>query len=270
TYTFTNLPVYDEQGSEIDYTVNELPVDGYTTEIDQEDYNITNTQETIDIPIRKVWDDEEDQDDIRPTKVTVNLLNDSEVEKTAELSEENDLNHEFTDLPKYNSNGEEINYKVTENTVEGYSNSIEEDPENENGFVVTNEYTPKETSVTISKIWEDESNQDDKRPNSIQVQLYEVNGEVLNPIGDSVEITAADNWTYTWDGLDLNADGEPIEYTVEELNVPDEYDVSIDDENHGNIVITNSYEPETTDIAVNKEWNDADNQDGKRPNNVTV
>src|SRR5699024_8037202 len=69
SYTFEDLPVYNEEGKEITYTVNELDVPGYTTEIDG--FNITNTQETIDIPVTKVWEDENDQDGVRENKVTV-------------------------------------------------------------------------------------------------------------------------------------------------------------------------------------------------------
>ena len=37
---------------------------------------------------------------------------------------------------------------------------------------MTNSYTPGKTSVTVTKSWNDADNQDGKRPESIQVQLY--------------------------------------------------------------------------------------------------
>src|SRR5699024_7953690 len=94
-------------------------------------------------------------------------------------------------------------------------------------------------------------------------------GEVVED-ESPVTLTAGENWTYTWTGLDLNADGEAIEYTVEELQAPEDYKVSVNDNDHGNIIITNSYDPETTEITVNKNWEDENNPDGARPNNVTV
>jgi hypothetical protein len=33
---------------------------------------------------------------------------------------------------------------------------------------------------------------------------------------------------------------------------------------------TNTHTPETTSLGVNKVWNDANNQDGSRPNSITV
>lgn len=98
------------------------------------------------------------------------------------------------------------------------------------------------------------------------VHLY-ADGE---PQGEAVELTAADNWTYTWSDLDMNAEGEAIEYSVQELNVPEEYEVSVNDKNHGNIVITNNYAPELIENPVQKFWDDKDNQDGMRSDRVEV
>ncbi|MHC0552886.1 Cna B-type domain-containing protein [Salinicoccus sp. CNSTN-B1] len=98
------------------------------------------------------------------------------------------------------------------------------------------------------------------------VQLS-ANGEAY---GDPVEVTKENNWTHTWSGLDLKANGKNIDYTVEELEVPEDYEVSVDNEDHGNLIITNAYTPEVTEVSVSKEWDDADNQDGVRPEKVTV
>src|SRR5699024_7027151 len=155
---------------------------------------------------------------------------------------------------------------VTENFVSDYSTSIEEDAEVENGYVVTNSYTPEQTSVTVTKGWEDANNQDGKRPESIDVQLTADGEEIRDPQTLSEE----NNWTYTWEELDLNADGEPIDYSVEEVNVPEGYTSLINDADHGTIIITNSYTPEVTDIPVTKVWDDDEDRDRIRPNNVMV
>ena len=76
--------------------------------------------------------------------------------------------------------------------------------------------------------------------------------------------------TYTWQGLALNEEGEAIEYSVEELNVPEEYEAAYNNEDRGNIIISNSYSTQVTEISGTKTWNDADNQDGKRPESITV
>src|SRR5699024_9461637 len=198
------------------------------------------------IPVTKVWDDAGDQDGERPEYIILNLLNDrGEIVKSAEVDEQegNEWEYTFTNIPKY-ENGTEINYSVTENFVSDYSTSIEEDSEVENGYIVTNSYTPEQTSVTVTKGWEDANNQDGKRPESIDVQLT-ADGEEIR---DTQTLSEENNWTYTWKELDLNADGEPIDYSVEEINVPEGYTPSINDADHGNIVVTNSYTPEVTEI----------------------
>ena len=43
--------------------------------------------------------------------------------------------------------------------------------EEANKTTITNTYTPGKTSVSVEKIWDDNDNQDGKRPDSIQLQL---------------------------------------------------------------------------------------------------
>jgi len=270
TYTWDGLAL-NADGEEINYTVSEIePSEDYevsTNNNNRGNLTITNSYEpeTIDIPVVKSWDDSDNQDDIRPNNVTVNLLANGEVESTTILDAEGGWQHTFTDLPVY-ENGTEINYTITENTVEDYSTSIEADPEVENGYIINNQHTPDKTSVTVTKAWDDSNNQDGNRPNDIQVQLL-ADGETQ---GEPVTLMEAEGWTYTWSGLDANADGEAIEYTVEEINASDDYTVSVDNSDHGNIIITNSSEPELIDIPVQKIWEDADDQDEERPEQITL
>uniref|UniRef100_UPI00066C9442 Cna B-type domain-containing protein n=1 Tax=Streptococcus oralis TaxID=1303 RepID=UPI00066C9442 len=58
--------------------------------------------------------------------------------------------------------------------------------------------------------------------------------------------------------------GKEIKYTVTEEAVA-EYEATITD-----FTITNKYAPKEIDYKVTKVWNDANNQDGKRPESVTV
>lgn len=269
TYTWLELDTHAD-GEEINYSVEELNTpEEYEVSINDNDHGnmiITNsyTPAEIEVPVSKVWDDEENQDDIRPNNITVNLIaDDGGIVTTAILDEENDWQYTFTELPQFDD-GEEISYRVTENSVSEYSTSISQNEEEE--FVITNSYTPEETSVTVTKGWDDASDQDGARPESIEVQLLQ-EGE---PVGDVVEITAEENWTYTWQGLDVNADGEAIDYSVEEVNVPEGYSVGVNDTDHGNIILTNSYTPAETEIPVEKIWDDSDDQDRVRPGEVIV
>ena len=132
TFTFENLPKY-ENGKEISYTLEEVDVNGYTSEI--KDYKITNTHapETVTFNIVKEWYDYENNDGIRPNSITVRIKADDEEVAKAILSEENNWNAIFENLPKY-KNGIEINYEIVEDEVEGYtptiSNPIKENDNN--------------------------------------------------------------------------------------------------------------------------------------------
>ena len=72
-YSFANVPVY-ANGKAITYTVTEDPVAGYTTTISG--YNITNsyTPKTINLSGSKTWVDNNNQDGLRPTSITVDLI----------------------------------------------------------------------------------------------------------------------------------------------------------------------------------------------------
>ncbi|GIO17777.1 hypothetical protein J18TS1_08770 [Oceanobacillus oncorhynchi subsp. incaldanensis] len=271
THTWTELDVYQDGGQEINYTAEETNVpEGYeepTVEKVNGNVLITNnrTPDTVEIPVTKVWDDAENQDGVRPDSVTVNVINDaSEIVGTAELNEENGWTHTFEDLPK-NRNGEEIGYRVTEDSVAEYSTELETG--DDGNVTVTNAYTPEQTSVTVSKGWNDNDNQDGIRPEQIEVQLYA--GE--NEVGDTVILSAENDWMHTWSELDAYQNGgEEINYTVEEVSVPEGYEVSVNDADHGNILLTNHHEPEQTSVPVSKAWEDAENQDGIRPASITV
>ncbi len=85
-YQFDNLDVVDDAGNVIAYTVSEEPVEGYETTI--EGTNITNsrTPEVVKIPVTKFWKDNDNQDGVRPDKVTVRLLADGTEVASQELS----------------------------------------------------------------------------------------------------------------------------------------------------------------------------------------
>jgi hypothetical protein len=126
----------------------------------------------------------------------------------------------------------------------------------------------KETvDVSVSKIWDDEENQDGKRPESITVNL--MNGD---KVVESKTITEADEWKWTFEGVDkYDDDGEEIGYTVEEAEVNDNYyTTDITGNMDDGFIITNSHTPGTVNVSVSKTWDDADNQDGIRPTNITV
>ena len=57
---------------------------------------------------------------------------------------------------------------------------------------------------------------------------------------------------------------------MKEVGTVDGYTTNIDNSNTGNIIICNKHTPEKTKVEGEKTWNDADDQDGKRPKEITV
>ncbi len=255
TYSFENLPKY-EDGQEITYTVTEDAVAEYSTEI--KDYNITNsyTPGETSVTVTKAWDDQNNQDGKRPESVQVQLYADG-VEEGAPvtLGEAVNWTHTWEHLAEKKA-GKTITYTVRElelTEVPGYTSQVTGDAKN--GFTVINTHTPETTSVSGKKIWNDNNNQDKKRPESITVRLYANNVEKAHT---TVEADADGNWTYSFENLPKYEDGQEITYTVTEDAVA-EYSTEIRDYN-----ITNSYTPGETSVTVTKAWDDQNNQDGKR------
>ena len=136
-YQFDNLDVVDDAGNLITYTVSEEPVAGYETSV--EGTNITNsrTPEVTEVAVKKVWDDKENKDGLRPDKVTVRLLADGQEVAVKEITATDNWQASFTDLPVYKG-GKKIAYTITEDPVAGYTATID-------GFTVTNRHVPPTT-----------------------------------------------------------------------------------------------------------------------------
>ena len=150
TATITGLPKY-EKGEEIEYTWTEASVDGYElTDTKVEEYltTLTNTHEpeVTKVDVTKVWTDADDKDGIRPDSVTINLLADGkDTGASVTLNEGNSWKGSFINLPKY-ADGKEIEYTISEVTVEGYTTTISGSASS--GFTVTNVHVPEDTPPT--------------------------------------------------------------------------------------------------------------------------
>ncbi|WP_343086091.1 Cna B-type domain-containing protein [Streptococcus parasanguinis] len=136
-YRFDNLDVVDDAGNVIAYTVSEEPVAGYETTV--EGTNITNNRipDMTEVAVKKVWDDKENKDGLRPEKITVRLLADGQEVAVKEITATDNWQASFTDLPVY-KDGKKIVYTITEDPVAGYTSKID-------GFTVTNRHIPPTT-----------------------------------------------------------------------------------------------------------------------------
>ena len=229
--------------------------DGKTTVEDDDDMPVN---PDVTINVNKNWQDNDNQDGKRPEKITVELYRNNENEpiKTVTIDASSDWKYVFSKLPKYDEDKNEITYRVVEETVPEYDTEYEI---SDNGVEIYNHHTPEKVSVEGSKTWNDEENQDGKRPSSITVRLFADGTEVTSKI-----VTANDNWSWSFTGLDKYNSGTEIVYTISEDTVAD-YTTVVDGYN-----ITNTHTPEKTTITGSKTWDDASNQDGKRPSSITV
>ena len=132
-YTFSKLPIYNEQGQRIVYSITEDEIKGYSSNI--EGYTITNSYvpEKIEISGEKIWKDNNNQEGKRPEKAKIYLYADGELIDSTEVSKETNWKYKFSNLPKYRDGGKEIVYTVDEDEIENYKTDI-------NGFNITNTY----------------------------------------------------------------------------------------------------------------------------------
>ncbi|MCY7105861.1 Cna B-type domain-containing protein [Streptococcus oralis] len=270
TGSFTDLDA-DKGGTPIQYTVVEVTVAGYTSKVTGDaasGFTITNSYspETVDIKATKNWDDANNQDGKRPTKITINLLADGQKVDSKEIQAAPDgtWSVEFTKLAKYKA-GKEITYTVTEEAVAEYESTITD-------FTITNKYAPKEIDYKVTKVWNDANNQDGKRPESVTVQLYKKVGDA-DPVaveGKKLTLTAKDKtdantWVASFTKLPQFEAGKEITYSIKEVDVPAGYEASVTGQ-----VVTNNYTPKTVVLSGTKVWDDNNNQDGKRTDKVKV
>src|SRR5699024_6651695 len=277
THTWTKLAVNEPVGNEIEYTVKELNAhEDYEVDINDENLGnviITNsyTPELTEVSGEKIWDDADNQDGVRPEKITVNLLADGTVIDSKEVTAEDSWSYTFDNLPVYKPGevGQLIEYTVAEEAVKDYEVSYD-------GYDIMNSYTPELTEVLITKEWNDEENLAGFRPDHIEVELY-ADGEAT---GKVIAITADEEGA--WSGSFINLpkyrdEGVQIDYTVQEVSLDEElYSVKVipskeeNDEKVYDFTLINTHEVERIDISGTKIWDDANDQDGKRPNSITV
>ena len=261
--SFDNLDEY-KNGQKIDYSIEEEDIGngyaGFIGQTSETEFNVVNKREPEKTFVEgsKTWDDKNDQDGKRPTEIKINLLKNGIKVATKTVTKADDWKWKFENLDKY-ENGEEINYTITEEKVEEYTTVVK-------GSDVINTHAPGKTSVQVTKAWEDKNNQDGVRPDSVTVRLI-ADG---TPTDKTLTLTKDNNWTGSFTDLDEYKAGKKIEYTVREETVGNGYTSVVTKIGENNFTVTNTREPEKTFVEGSKTWDDKDNQDGKRPTEITV
>ena len=131
TYTFENLDSVDGSGNKLYYFIRETGFNdsNYTTSYSTDvgvvsgTVTITNTKKPVagEIAVSKAWNDDDDKYGLRPDSVDIVLKQNGVVYKTLELNAANGWAGSFTDLPKYDDDGNLYVYTVEESEVADYA-----------------------------------------------------------------------------------------------------------------------------------------------------
>ena len=237
--SFTDLPKYKADGTEIAYTVKEDAVPNYDSEITGDaasGFTITNTNtEKVSVPVEKKWDDGDNQDGKRLSSVTVHLLADGvDTGQSLMLDMAGAWKGTFTGLPKYTPLGAEITYTVSEDAVDGYTSTIAGDAAT--GLTVTNTHTPATTEVKVTKAWMG------KKGSSVTVHLFADGTDT----GKTLTLDEAGNWMGSFTDLPKYKDGTEIAYTVKEDAV-EGYTSEVTGDAADGFTVTNTEVPVTPD-----------------------
>lgn len=215
------------------------------------------TELPVNIVAQKVWDGNNPS---RPESVKVSLkANDEIVGNEVTLNAENNWQYKWSDLPYSDDEGKPIVYIVTEDPISDYITVIEEEIDQETGdkvFKVINKF--ESTNRTVKKVWDDDNNSRNKRPESIEVQLL----QDRIPHRDPVVLNENNGWSYTWKNIALIIDENHLhEYEIKKVPV-EGYETSVWDKSDpetGELYteIINKYK--TTSRYVKKQWDDRGN-----------
>ena len=250
-HTFTNLNKYKDDGkTEIKYTVEEEKINGYDTEIKENsknDFTITNkNNEKVKIPVEKKWEDNNNQDGKRVKEIVVRLLQDGiPTTKVLKLNEQNNWKGEFTDLDKYNAQGNEIKYTVKEETVvEGYDTEIiAGQVDGALGYIIKNKHNVEKTEIPVEKKW--------IGPQSVEQVTVKLFADGVDT-GKTLTLKKSENWKGKFINLDKYKNGKEIVYTIKEAKV-EGYESKVEGNAKDGFVITNK-NVEKTEIPVEKKW----------------
>lgn len=249
--SFEDLDVYDDAGSEIQYTVVEDVPNGYESKpaagTMENGFIITNTiVGKTSVPVTKIWHGKE------ADSITIHLYaGDKEVTHvtlTKADKEQHKWQHTFGPLEKYDAAGQEIKYTVKEDVVVGYAPAITGDAEK--GYTITN-YDTEKITIPVEKVWRGPAAPE------ITVKLL-ADGQETKQLILKADSDAAKNWKGEFTDLPKYSqkDGHVIIYTIEEVKV-ENYDSKISQKDLNDITkgftITNT-NTEKIDIPVTKKW----------------
>ena len=75
---------------------------------------------------------------------------------------------------------------------------------------------PQKISINVSKKWENDDGEENKRPINVKIQLLKKGVK----IGGTIDLNTGNQWSHTFTDLDLENNDLPQDYTIEEVTVP--------------------------------------------------
>lgn len=242
---------------------------------------------TVDVTVQTVWDDEDYNNEYRPDTSIATVYDDKEFPvRILEMTEENNWTAVAEDLP-------DEPYIVKPVEVENYKDTVTDKTDDDGDMDVTitrtctapkptetPEPTPapteppiptpvpvKDITVTVEHIWEDDGNDYETRPDSVEVKLFD--GETVTPAAATSE-----NWT----SITVGKGGKT--YTVSNFDSVEGYKSEVtehseDADGNQKFVITHTLDRSKIarhDISVqlNNVWVDEDNLYEMRPETLTT
>ena len=253
---WSGLPVKDDEGKQITYTVSEVIVpDGYTASYTgstsdpgtapnngaskDTPLHVTNTHHPAKTAytIEKLWlGDDEWKEEVRPDSIQVQLYmleadntdGQAGTEKvvgapvTLTADADGRWTYTWTDLYKYQNEGQEIRYYARELGVDGYI-STATGSNAESGMIANRMNT---TSLKVSKEWEDGGDEYGMRPDTIKILLQRKlkNATAWETLPESKAVfvmNSADGWGMVeFTGLPThNKKNQPYEYRAVEAEI---------------------------------------------------
>lgn len=195
----------------------------------------------ISVSGEKIWNDENNQDGIRPNEVTIHLfVNGVDSGKTAKATKDSNWKYTFENLDTYDSNGKVIDYTVKEDVPEGYTSKVE-------GTKITNTHSPELINIPVEKKWVDDNNSKNYRPNEVTIHLFANEDEV-----GEYKLLSNEDWKHTFENLPKFKEGKEIKYSIKEDKV-ENYSTSYSGDYNTKFTVTNTIEGKVS-IPVTKKW----------------
>ena len=256
---FKEVPKKDEQGNTINYTVEEVKVDGYDTTVNG--FTVTNKEKPVTPPepekrtleftknwVGKVADEITIYITNNVTNEVITLIaKKDKITSTPDPSNANNTIWRFTfDVPK-SVQGQDVTYSIREKELKDYETTVTGDQDK--GFVITNIEKPPVTPpdendgnivIKVTKNWIG------KIGDSIKVRLKNGSKVVEEKVITKSEGQNSEkaNWEFTFSEVPKkDADGNLITYTLEEEDI-EGYTKAITGDQNSGFVITNTKNPD--------------------------